>query len=82
MLVVKKNNIKKLQEETLKNILSSKGIIYQHYLRFLQRKHQSNYHYHLECFAAREQLSTEVGGFNGYFPANMQAICMKIETKE
>ena len=37
---------------------------------------------HLECFAAREQLSTEVGGFNGYFPANMQAICMKIETKE
>jgi len=34
---------------------------------------------HLECFAAREQLSSEVGGFNGYFPANMQAICMKIE---
>ena len=40
---VTKNNIKKLQEETLKNILSSKGIIYQHYLRFLQRKHQSNH---------------------------------------
>ena len=37
---------------------------------------------HRECFAAREQLSTEVGGFNGYFPANMQAICMKIKTKE
>jgi hypothetical protein len=37
---------------------------------------------HLECFAAREQLSSEVGGFNGYFPANMQAICMKIEAKE
>ena len=37
---------------------------------------------HLECFAAREQLSSEVGGFNGYFPANMQAICMKIEIKE
>jgi hypothetical protein len=37
---------------------------------------------HLECFAAREQLSSEVGGFNGYFPANMQAICMKIEVKE
>ena len=34
---------------------------------------------HLECFAAREQLSSEVGGFNGYYPANMQAICMKIE---
>jgi len=37
---------------------------------------------HIECFAAREQLSSEVGGFNGYFPANMQAICMKIEVKE
>ena len=37
---------------------------------------------HLECFAAREQLSSEVGGFNGYFPANMQAICIKIEVKE
>jgi len=37
---------------------------------------------HMECFAAREQLSSEVGGFNGYFPANMQAICMKIEVKE
>jgi hypothetical protein len=37
---------------------------------------------HLECFAAREQLSSEVGGFNGYFPADMQAICMKIEKKE
>jgi len=37
---------------------------------------------HLECFAAREQLSSEVGGFNGYFPSNMQAICMKIEVKE
>ena len=37
---------------------------------------------HLECFAAREQLSSEVGGFNGYFPANMQAICMKVDIKE
>ena len=36
----------------------------------------------LECFAAREQLSSEVGGFNGYFPANMQAICMKVDIKE
>lgn len=36
---------------------------------------------HMECFAAREQLSTEVGGFNGYFPVNMQAICVKIEIK-
>jgi len=40
---VTKNTIKKIQEETLKNILSSKGIIYQHYLRFLQQKHQSNH---------------------------------------
>jgi len=57
-MLVKKNNIKKLQEETLKNILSSKGIIYQHYflrkkreesfsLRFLQRKHQSDHQYYL-----------------------------------
>ena len=44
---VTKNTIKKLQEETLKNILSSKGIIYQHYLRFLQRKHQSDHQYYL-----------------------------------
>ena len=53
-MLVKKNNIKKLQEQTLRNILSSKGIIYQHYflrkkreeffsLRFLQRKHQLNH---------------------------------------
>jgi hypothetical protein len=37
---------------------------------------------HLECFAEREKLSTEVGGMNGYFPPNMQAICMKIEFKK
>ena len=34
---------------------------------------------HLECFAEREKLSAEVGGMNGYFPPNMQAICMKVE---
>lgn len=34
---------------------------------------------HLDCFAEREKLSSEVGGMNGYFPPNMQAICMKIE---
>ena len=33
---------------------------------------------HMECFIEREKLSTEVGGKNGYFPVNMQAICMKI----
>jgi len=37
-----KNNLIKLQRETLKNILSSKGIIYRYYLRHLQQKHQSN----------------------------------------
>jgi len=37
---------------------------------------------HLECFAEREKLSAEVGGQNGYFPPNMQAICMKIEFKK
>ena len=49
-----KNNIIELQKETLRNILSSKGIIYRYYslrkkreeffsLRHLQRKHQSNH---------------------------------------
>ena len=37
---------------------------------------------HMECFAAREQLSFDVGGQHGYFPPNLQAICMKIEVKE
>ena len=39
---LQKNNIIKLQKETLRNILSSKGIIYRYYLRSLQQKHQSN----------------------------------------
>ena len=40
---IKKNiDIYSLQRETLKNILSSKGIIYRYYLRHLQQKHQSN----------------------------------------
>jgi len=39
--LIKKNNIKKLQEETLKNILSSKGIIYQHY--FLRKKREESF---------------------------------------
>lgn len=34
---------------------------------------------HMDCFMEREKLSTEVGGQNGYFPVNMQAICMKID---
>jgi len=41
-----KNNLIKLQRETLKNILSSKGIIYRYYLRHLQQKHQSNRFHH------------------------------------
>ena len=39
---LQKDNIIKLQKETLRNILSSKGIIYRYYLRSLQQKHQSN----------------------------------------
>ena len=39
---IKKNNIEEIKKETLKNILSSKGIIYRYYLKHLQQKHQSN----------------------------------------
>lgn len=31
------------------------------------------------CFHAREMLSSVVGGKNGYFPTNTQAICLKVE---
>ena len=34
----------------------------------------------IECFYAREQLSTEVGGGDGYFPINMQAVCVLTDT--
>ena len=37
---------------------------------------------HVECFTAREQLSFDVGGQHGYFPSNLQAVCVKIEMKE
>jgi len=30
-----------------------------------------------ECFAARDRLSVDTGGMNGYFPEGMQAICVK-----
>lgn len=40
---ITKNNIIELQKETLRNILSSKGIIYRYYLRHLRQKHQSNH---------------------------------------
>ena len=39
---IKKNNIEEIKKETLKNILSSKGIIYLYYFGYLQQKHQSN----------------------------------------
>jgi len=39
---IQKDNIIKLQKETLRNILSSEGIIYRYYLRSLQQKHQSD----------------------------------------
>ena len=29
-----------------------------------------------ECFAKREALSNEVGGENGYYPPDSQAICV------
>ena len=34
---------------------------------------------HMECFLEREKLSYEVGGKDGYFPINMQSICMRID---
>ena len=39
---IEKNNIEEIKKETLRNILSSKGIIYRYYLRSLQQKHQSD----------------------------------------
>ena len=32
------------------------------------------------CFEAREKLSVDVGGTDGYFPQGMQAVC--VMTKE
>lgn len=32
-----------------------------------------------ECFDARDQLSVDVGGMNGYFPKGMQAVCVAVE---
>jgi len=29
-----------------------------------------------ECFVARETLSVQLGGSNGYFPQGYQAVCM------
>ena len=38
---IEKNNIEEIKKQTLRNILSSKGIIYRYYLRSLQQQHQS-----------------------------------------
>lgn len=35
-----------------------------------------------ECFEIREQLAVTAGGKSGYFPINMQGICVRVETKE
>ena len=35
-----------------------------------------------ECFETREQLAVTAGGKNGYYPPNMQAICVKTESSE
>jgi hypothetical protein len=32
-----------------------------------------------ECFDARDQLSVDVGGMDGYFPKGMQAVCVAVE---
>lgn len=32
-----------------------------------------------ECFQARELLSFDVGGKDGYYPRGMQAVCVAIE---
>jgi hypothetical protein len=34
---------------------------------------------HIECFEAREKLGKEMSGESGYFPVNLQAICMRID---
>lgn len=35
-----------------------------------------------DCFWAREVLSHEVGGSQGYYPMNMQAVCIKTDDTE
>jgi len=40
---------------------------------------EGHYSNHMDCFYARETLSTYVGGSNGNFPLNTQAICFKVE---
>ena len=32
-----------------------------------------------ECFFARESLSVELGGTDGYFPLGQQALCIKVD---
>lgn len=35
-----------------------------------------------KCFEAREKLSFTVGGKDGYFPINTQAVCVSIADKK
>jgi len=35
-----------------------------------------------ECFAARERLSTKVGGKEGHYPPGKQALCVRTEVKQ
>ena len=32
-----------------------------------------------KCFFARENLAVDLDSFNGYFPVNHQAICVRVE---
>ena len=32
-----------------------------------------------ECFTARDKLSDNVGGVNGYFPKGKQAVCIQLD---
>ena len=37
---------------------------------------------HMECFTEREKLGGQTSGRPGYFPLNLQAICMQVEVDE
>ena len=41
-----------------------------------------NYDNMTDCFFAREKFSQTVGGNEGYFPLNTQAVCIKLDNKE
>jgi len=35
-----------------------------------------------DCFFAREDLALKLGRYDGYFPVNTQAVCIKHESQE